>query len=94
MCFCLQIEVPLWLAGLLQGKNAAQVQNPKHFKRMFIEHLEAGPASVNLREQSPHYFAVGDALARANRNDELQRKLLTAFTGDRFRRIMDLAFNR
>ena len=58
------LEVPLWLAKLLDSKDMANVEYPKHFNERFREHLEAGPASVNLREQTPHYFAVGEQLAR------------------------------
>lgn len=88
-----RVEAPLWLAKLLDSKAAVETDYPKHYKDNFRDHLEAGPAAVNLREQTPHYFAAGDALARLKRDDILQKKLLFAFTGDRFRRIMDLAFN-
>jgi hypothetical protein len=83
----------LWLAQVLHSKRAATIDLPKQYQERFRQRLEAGPSAVNLREQSPHYFAVGESLARLNSDDNLQQKLLFAFTGDRFRRIMDLAFN-
>jgi hypothetical protein len=87
------IEAPLWFARFLKQKEFARIKFPRHFREAFLETLDAGPAAINLREQSPHYFAVGDALSRTENDDELQKKLLFAFTGDRFLRIMDLAFN-
>ena len=88
-----RLETPLWLAKLLASKSAVNIDYPKHYKESFCEHLEAGPAAVNLREQSPHYFTAGQALARLKREDRLQKTLLFAYTGERFERIMDLAFN-
>mmetsp|Transcript_46298 Transcript_46298/g.93458 ORF Transcript_46298/g.93458 Transcript_46298/m.93458 type:complete len:193 (+) Transcript_46298:19-597(+) len=88
-----KVELPLWLATVLQAKKAVSVDFPKQYKERFRDRLESGPAAVNLREQSPYYFAVGELLAHLKRDDELQKKLLFAFTGDRFQRIMDLAFN-
>jgi hypothetical protein len=88
-----RVEAPLWLAKLLASKAAVETEYPQHYKEKFRDHLEAGPAAVNLRDQSPHYFTAGDALARLKRDSVLQKKLLIAFTGDRFLRIMDLAFN-
>jgi len=88
-----QIEVPLWLAAVLQSKGAASVDFPKQYKERFQDRLESGPAAVNLREQSPHYFSVGESLAHLKRDDELQKKLLFALTGERFQRILELAFS-
>jgi hypothetical protein len=88
-----RVEAPLWLAALLASKSAVEIDYPKHYKEKFRDHLEAGPAAVNLREQSPHYFTAGETLARLKRDDDLQRMLKFAYTGERFGRIMDLAFN-
>lgn len=89
-----RVDLPLWLARLLQQKGYVGVEFPKHFGDGFREHLDAGPASVNLRQMSTSYFDVGVSLSTLKRDDDLARKLLFAFTGERFRRIMDLSFNR
>lgn len=128
--------MPLWLATLLVKKGYVHMDMPKMFNKRSREHLDAGAASVNLREKSPQYFTVGIELARfkitnitlnvcfihvihayillycihfflifklmhmimyvyrIKKDDDLQKKLLTAFTAERFRDIMDLAFNR
>jgi len=60
-----RVELPLWLATLLNSKQVdIEVNLPKHYRQGFRDHLESGPAAVNLREQSPHFFAVGNSLAR------------------------------
>lgn len=58
-----QVEIPLWLGADLHKKKMMHVELPKHYQQRFREHLEAGPASINLRELSSHYFAVGEKLA-------------------------------
>jgi hypothetical protein len=88
-----QIEVPLWLAEMLAKKRHVEVGVPRHYSERFREHLQAGPSATNLREKSPHYFAVGESLARMTADDSLQEALKLAYTGERFNRIMDLAFN-
>jgi hypothetical protein len=87
----LQVEVPLWLAQRL--KNSLYIGQHKHYNERFREDLQAGPLAKNLRERSPHYFSVGEALATLTADNDLQQSLKVAYTGDRFNRIMDLAFN-
>jgi GINS complex subunit 3 len=88
-----KIEVPLWLAELLAKKGHASVDMPKHYSERFRAHLQAGPVATNLREHSPNFFAVGESLARIMADNDLQEALKFAYTGERFNRIMDLAFN-
>lgn len=88
-----KIELPLWLGETLHTKKMFDVNLPKHYNARFQEHLEAGPASTNLREHCSNYFTVGEVLSRVKRDDELQKKLRMAFSGERFKRIMDLAFS-
>jgi hypothetical protein len=69
-----QVELPLWLASLLQKRNYVTIDMPKMFNKRSREQLDAGAASVNLREKSPHYFTVGIELARYKVEREREKK--------------------
>ena len=52
------IELPFWLCKTLQSKGMVNIESPKFYKHKFLEHMEADPSVVNLREKSPYYYEV------------------------------------
>lgn len=59
----------------------------------FRDQLEAGPGAINLRERSPFYYEIGVALASMMGDERLQDTLLMAFSGERFKRLLDCSLN-
>jgi GINS complex subunit 3 len=88
-----RVELPLWLAQSLEAKNMVRLELPKHYSARFREDLLAGPEAVDIRDRSVFFYETGTALARAKRDEHLQRTMRMVFSGQRFRDILDASLN-
>ncbi|CAN0202822.1 unnamed protein product [Discosporangium mesarthrocarpum] len=88
-----KVEFPMWMARYLHLKAMVDIELPKHYADKARDQLDAGAGAVNLRNKSPFYYEVGGVLARLCNDKPLQDKLLSVFSGDRFRRLLDCSLN-
>ena len=83
-----KVELPLWLAGTFAEKNMVEIELPKHFGKKMHDAILAGAAPISLKDFSHYYFDVGQQLAILLRDQDLQRAMRTAFTGDRYKNLL------
>lgn len=89
-----ELELPLWMAETLLEKNMITAELPKQYNQTMRDALQAGAASVRLFEHSFYFFEVGVKLAKDTEDKDLKRNLMQAFSGERFRNLMNHSLSR
>ncbi|DAZ96788.1 TPA: hypothetical protein N0F65_005786 [Lagenidium giganteum] len=90
------VELPLWLAEPLANRGDVNVEVPHFLTKRFRRMMKAGPASVNLREFTPHLFEVARhllPLVEEADAKEIEEILRLAFGGERYREVLNNAMN-
>lgn len=86
-----KVEIPLWMCTSLASQNMVRVELPKHFERKMRDEILAGASNINFNEYSYYFFEVGMKLAKEGneRDEDLEAILRKAFSGDRYRDLMN-----
>ena len=89
-----RIELPMWLVSSLGKKRMVQMELPKHFESRMRDEIAAGAGTINFREYSQYFFAVGIKISKETGDKDLQRILCQAFCGERFESLMMRSLSR
>ena len=85
-----KVLVPFWLAENLSRSGYVDIEMPDYFNSKMREAIHAGPLAIKFRSYSFHFFEVGLRLS-VLKNDQLIKELRTAFCGERYKKLMDMA---
>ncbi len=90
----LKMELPFWLAKVLEKRQIVSVALPKEYRRGQREILRADAAVVDLYKLGPYFYSMGMKLLCFDHleNRDLSKTLLETFL-NRFRPIMDNSQN-
>jgi GINS complex subunit 3 len=91
-----KVELPLWLAETLVNRGDVNMEIPVYLSTRFRRMIQAGPASVNLREFSVYFFEVAKhilPLVNEQEAKEIVEILRLAFGGERYRNILNNSMN-
>ena len=90
----LKMELPFWLAKVLQKRQIVNVELPRQYRRGQREILRADAAVVDLYKLGPHFYSMGMKILCFDHveSKDLSETLLETFL-NRFRLIMDSSQN-
>ena len=88
------VSLPLWLARDLLDKGLVEVKHPPHLGKKVREEAHADASSVAFGTLSEYYALAGHQVAHMLQDEELRMMVSRAYSGDRYRDLVDAAFSK
>lgn len=89
-----KLELPLWMAKVLQGRHIIEIEVPKSYSETFKEQVEADAMTLDFHRHGPNYYTFGKHLVsmRVKGAHSIAQSMIDAFR-QRFHKIFDYAVN-
>ncbi|KAI8048799.1 DNA replication complex GINS protein psf3 [Syncephalis plumigaleata] len=88
-----QVELPLWLAGILAMSEQVGIEMPKAYGTSIRSSMKASTTNIDLHRLGPYYYLFGAKLTNIIDDVDLQKLLANTFR-ERLGIIMDYAHGR